>query len=78
MAEPLLELCPKCGTHFTPHRTMKVIRDQERQRLKEALFSELEGMGWSSDSDIPAYTIEAAFDRIIERAALDTLEADRG
>lgn len=50
----------------------------ERQRLKEALFSELESGGWNSDGDIPAEEVKAALDRVIERAALDTQEADHG
>lgn len=81
MAEPLLELCPKCGTHFTPHRTMGAIRSQERQRLKEAredaycveeFLRKVTAWEGAAEDEL-AEAIESA-EKLT--AALDTLEAD--
>jgi hypothetical protein len=51
---------------------------QEREQAREALWDELEAMGYSSDGDIPGEELGLAFDRILERAALDALGESDG
>ncbi len=49
-------------------------RKEGREEAREALFSELEAAGWSSGEEIPVDEVEAAFARVLERAALDSTE----
>jgi hypothetical protein len=54
----------------------KQAQEEERERLKEVLLSELEGAGWSSGEEMPTDEVIDALDRVCERAALDSEERD--